>query len=416
MIETFFARASSSARLLEPPLGSYLESLAQTLQGQSYSREVIRNYVHAAHRFGEWLSKQGLPLSAVSDQLISRYIDQFHKRITLAHPYGQRSKLAHGLGHLLVVLRQAGVVVAAKQIPSPTEQWLARYDQYLNQVGGKAAATRKKYLSYARRFWEFRFGSTEADWSSLRADDLVGFVQQEAARLQRNLGRPPAVALRAMLRFLISEGQVPRGLEAAVPMPHQWRLASLPRHLNKEQVSQVLAVCQETKPNELRNAAVLLLLARLGLRAGEVASLSLEDIYWAEGRLLIRAGKSHRERTLPLEEQVGQALVEYLQHRRPRALHRHVFLQCHAPYGPLTNVAISHIARRALQRAGIAVTRPGAHVFRHTVATGMVRGGASFHQVADVLGHESLQTTAIYAKLDLNSLSQLALPWPGGEQ
>ena len=193
-------------------------------------------------------------------------------------------------------------------------------------------------------------------------------------------------------------------------------LASLPRHLNKEQVSQVLAVCQETKPNELRNAAVLLLLARLGLRAGEVASLCLEDIHWAEGRLLIRAGKSHRERTLPLEEQIGQALVEYLQHRRPRALHRHVFLQCHAPYGPLTNVAISHIACRALQRAGIAVTHPGAHVFRHTVATEMVRGGASFPQVADVLGHESLQTTAIYAKLDLDSLSQLALPWPGGEQ
>ena len=119
----------------------------------------------------------------------------------------------------------AGVVVAAKKITSPTEQWLARYDQYLNQVGGKAAATRKKYLSYARRFWDFRFGSTEADWSSLRADDLVGFVQQEAARLQRNLGRPPAVALRAMLRFLISEGLVRRGLEAAVPMPHQWTLA-----------------------------------------------------------------------------------------------------------------------------------------------------------------------------------------------
>ena len=216
---------------------------------------------------------------AVSDELIRSYIDQFHKRITLAHPYGQRSKLAHGLGHLLAVLRQTGVVVAAKKITSPTEQWLARYDQYLNQVGGKAAATRKKYLSYARRFWDFRFGSTEADWSGLRADDLVGFVQQEAARLQRNLGRPPAVALRAKLRFLISEGQVPRGLEAAVPMPRQWALASLPHHLNKEQVSQVLAVCQETKPNELRNAAVLLLLARLGLRAGEVASLSLEDIH-----------------------------------------------------------------------------------------------------------------------------------------
>jgi site-specific recombinase XerD len=416
MIEKLFVRASFLARLLEPPLGSYLESLAQKLQGQSYSLEVIRTYVYAAHRFGEWLSKQGLALSAVSEQLIRGYIDQFDKRVTPAHPYGNRPKLAQGLGHLFVVLGQEGVVFAPQQSPSPTQQWLARYDQYLNQVGGKAAATRKKYLSYARRFWEFRFGSAEANWSSLRAEDLVGFVQQEAARLQRNLGKPPAIALRAMLRFLISEGQVPRGLEAAVPMPRQWALASLPRHLNKEQVSQVLAVCRNTQPNELRNAAVLSLLARLGLRASEVASLCLEDIHWVEGRLLIRAGKSHRERTLPLAEQVGQALVEYLQHRRPRSLHRQVFLQCHAPYAPLTNVAISHIARRALQRADISVTHPGAHVFRHTVATEMVRSGASFPQVADVLGHESLETTALYAKLDLDSLSQLALPWPGGEQ
>jgi integrase len=147
-----------------------------------------------------------------------------------------------------------------------------------------------------------------------------------------------------MLRFLISEGQVTIGLEAAVPMPRQWALGSLPHHLSKDQVSQVLAVCRNTKPNELRNSAV----AWLGLRAGEVASLCLEDIHWAEGRLLIRAGKSRRERTLPLGEQMGHALVEYLQHRRPRTLHRRVFLQCHAPYGPLTNVAISHIARPGL--------------------------------------------------------------------
>ena len=416
IIETLFVRVSFLARLLEPPLGSYLESLAQTLHDQSYSLEVIRTYVCAAHRFGEWLGKQGLALSAVSEQLIRRYVDQFDKRITTAHPYGQRPKLAQGLAHLLVVLRQEGVVVAPQQGSSPTEQWLARYDQYLNQVGGKAAATRKKYLSYARRFWEFRFGSAEANWGSLRAEDLVGFVQKESTRLQRNLGKPPAIALRAMLRFLISEGQVPKGLEAAVPMPRQWALASLPRHLNKEQVSQVLAVCRNTQPNELRNAAVLLVLARLGLRASEVAWLCLEDIHWAEGRLLIRAGKSHRERTLPLAKQVGQALVQYLQHRRPRSLHRQVFLQCHAPYAPLTNVAISHIARRALRRADISVTHPGAHVFRHTVATEMVRSGASFPEVADVLGHESLETTALYAKLDLDSLSHLTLPWPGGEE
>jgi site-specific recombinase XerD len=156
-----------------------------------------------------------------------------------------------------VLLRQEGVIAAVQQILSPTERWLARYDQHLNQVGGKAAAIRKKYLFHARRFRQYPFDPAEADWSTLRAEDLIGFVQQEAARLQRNLGKSPAVALRAMLSFLIAEGQVPRGLETTVPMPRQWALASLPYHLNKEQVSQVLSVCRKTKPNELRNTAVL---------------------------------------------------------------------------------------------------------------------------------------------------------------
>jgi hypothetical protein len=211
IIETLFSRASSLARLLQPPLGSYLEALAQSLQAQNYSREVIRGYVSAAYRFGEWLSTQGLALSAVSDQLVDRYVNQFEKRISPAHPYGQRPKLTRGLGHLRVVLRQAGALAELTPSSSPSEEWLTRYEQYLNQVGGKAAATRKKYLSYARRFWQFRFGSAQADWSALRAQDLVDFVQQEAARLQRYLGRPPAVALRAMLRFLIAEGQVVPG-------------------------------------------------------------------------------------------------------------------------------------------------------------------------------------------------------------
>jgi hypothetical protein len=179
IIETLFPRASSSARLLQPPLGSYLEALAQSLQAQNYSREVIRGYVYAACRFSEWLSTQGLALSAVSAQLVERYINQFEKRISPAHPYGQRPKRTRGLAHLLVVLRQSGAVAEPPPSSSPSEQWLSRYERYLEQVGGKAAATRKKYLSYARRFWQFRFGSAEADWSALRAQELVDFVQQE---------------------------------------------------------------------------------------------------------------------------------------------------------------------------------------------------------------------------------------------
>jgi site-specific recombinase XerD len=168
----------------------------------------------------------------------------------------------------------------------------------------------------------------------------------------------------------------------------------------------------------LRNYAILLILARLGIRGNEVAQITLDDIDWIEGRLLIRNTKNHCERSLPLPQDVGQALIDYLQNARPKTNHRTVFITFHAPFQPLqTPTAITHIVRRCLVNAGISVAKGyAAHLFRHAAATQMARSGVSFKQVADVLGHHSLQTTAIYAKLDLSALSQVALPWPGGAQ
>ena len=227
--------------------------------------------------------------------------------------------------------------------------------------------------------------------------------------------KQPAVAIRSFLRFLVFQGEIRSGLEAAAPSPPQWKYASLPSRLTPEEVERVLAVYQDRSAISLRNRAILFLLARLGLRAQEVVSLCLDDIDWADGCLALRPGKTRRARNLPLPHDVGQTIVTYLQSGRPQSESRQVFLQSRAPFGSLTGASVWGIVRQAFKRAGLIVPPGvGSHIFRHTIASQMVNHGASFKDVADVLGHQSIETTGIYAKLELDVLAAVALPWGGG--
>lgn len=298
----------------------------------------------------------------------------------------------------------------------PIGQWLIRFDNYLRRVVGAAPSTRQRYRPFLSRFLATRFGCNEPDWSHLAADDLTQFVQAEAAKAKGFGRRMPGVAIRSFLRFLVAEGVVRDGLSAAVPSPRQYLHATLPARATSEQVTAVLAGCQDGTSVGLRDQAVLLLLARLGLRALEIVRLALEDIDWREGRVLIRAGKTHRERVLPLLDEVGSALANYLRNGRPSTAARTVFLDAQPPYRPWCGAsAVSQLAHRRLIRAGFPA-RPwrGAHLFRHTIASQMVNAGATFKDVADVLGHQSITTTHIYAKLDLDTLARVALPCRGG--
>ena len=415
MLDSFRIWPHIRARLRAGPLGPHLDGFVELLQKEGYARRVVRRHIRAAGVFGRWLQRRQLAASQVDEVAMSRFIAGLGRYPTRLRPRGRLRDLAFGVRKLAEMLWQQGVARRAEsRAPTAAEQWLQSFNEYLERVNGVTLGTRRNYLRYARTLIETRFGSGAPEWSQLRADDITDFVCAQAARLKASGCRAPVTATRALLRYLATSGAVPAGIEGAVPTVREWKLASLPRHLPADQVVQLLASCGESTGVELRNRAILVLLARLGLRAGEVAALSLDDIDWRTGSLVIRAGKTRRERQLPLPDQAGQALAAYLRGGRPQSPQRRLFLRVRPPRGPLKPSAVTTIAECALRRAGVKVSRSGAHVFRHTLATQMVRSGVALKAVADVLGHANLQTTSIYAKLDLGTLARVALPWPGG--
>ena len=238
-------------------------------------------------------------------------------------------------------------------------------------------------------------------------------MQVRASGLGPSSCRHPATATRAFLRFLVAHGVAPAGIVGAVPTMHEWKHATLPRALTDDDVQRVLAAVDETCPNGRRDRAILLLLSRLGLRAAEAAALTVKDVDWHNGVVRV-AGKGGKERRLPLPADVGAALVATLRSRPPASPPAVIFVTARPPYRRLGGSTVSDIAKRALRRAGVTVPRPGAHVFRHTAASRMVRRDVPMKAVADLLGHARLETTTIYAKLDREALATIALPWPGG--
>ena len=415
MLDSFRLWPRVRARLQSGPFAPHLDAVVAVLAERGHSRHAIRLYLHALDVFGGWLPRHGKVLAQVDDVTVAEFVAWAGRRSSPSRrrkirDVGSRARQA------MKLMWERDVVVPPAACPPTTEtgRWLRCFDEYLDQVSGATTGTRHNYLRYARALAESNARAGTLDWSKLTADDIVGFVTREAARLKPSGSRLPVTATRAALRFLIATGAVRPGLEGAVPTVRQWSLAPVPRHLQADDLERVIAACGHSTAGELRDRAIVLLLARLGLRASEVARIGLKDIDWCGGRLIIRRDKSRRERSLPLLDEVGAALAAYVRFGRPRRVERGVFLMDRPPFAPLTGESVSRLAGRILRRTGIHVPRPGSHVLRHTAATQMVRRGATFKQVADVLGHAKLETTAIYAKLDLQALARVALAWPEG--
>jgi site-specific recombinase XerD len=324
---------------------------------------------------------------------------------------------AAALRHLLEFLRSGGVIPSEKISPpplTPAERCAQEYAQYLREARGLAKATLVNYVPLIRGFLIDRFGDGIVKLSRLSARDVVRFVQRQAPHLHLKRAKLLTTSLRSFLRYARYCGEVTLDLAAAVPVVANWSMTSIPRAIGADLVRQLLTSIDRSTAIGRRDYAVVILLARLGLRSGEVAGLELDDIDWKAGEVSVR-GKCGQRTALPLPTDVGKAIADYLRHGRPRSTSRRVFLRSKAPIrGFLGQCAIGSIIRHRLLRAGIQAPTTGAHQFRHALASQMLRHGASLTEIGEVLRHQNPQTTTIYAKVDIKALRTLALPWPGG--
>ena len=395
----------------EGPLAAHIGAFAKSRSAQGYAPDSIHRQVLLAACFSRWLKQKGVRLRYVSSDHPSRYL-RYRARRVRSYPGD-----AAALRHLIEFLRREGVIAGEKISTcrlTPAERCAQAYAQHLCEARALARATIVTYVPFIREFLTDRFGDRPVMLSRLNARDIMRFVQRQAAHLHLKRAKLLTCALRSFLRYARYRGEVTLDLAAAVPVVANWSMPSIPRAIEADQVRQLLASIDRCTAIGRRDYAILLLLARLGLRSGEVAFLELDDIAWDAGTVSVR-GKGSQRTALPLPTDVGEAIVAYLRHGRPRSTGRRVFLRSKAPIrGFLSQCAIGSIVRHALQRAGIQAPTTGAHQFRHGLATQMLRHGASLTEIGEVLRHRSLQTTTIYAKVDLKALRTLALPWPGG--
>ena len=401
------------SRPLEGPLADHIVSFAKSVSDQGYCLYSLKRQVRIAACFSRWLKQKGLAIRSICSDHAVRYLR--YRAGNVRTRWGDPAALRH----LIDFLRREGVIPADKisaRPLTPAERCAQAYEQYLREVRALARATVVNYVPFIRRFLEDRFGHGRVTLSRLCAGDVVRFVQRQAPRLHLKRAKLMTTALRSFLRYARYLGEVTLDLAAVVPIVANWSMTSIPRAISADHVRQLLASIDRRTAVGRRDYAVLLLLARLGLRASEVAFLELDDIDWKSGCLYVR-GKGAQRLELPLPAELGKAIVAYLRHGRPPSTSRRVFLRAKAPIRGFRGAcAVGSIVRHSLQRAGINAPTTGAHQFRHGLATEMLRQGASLSEIGELLGHRNPQTTKIYAQVDLKALRTLALPWPGGVQ
>jgi integrase/recombinase XerD len=405
-LEFFLKDADTISALRRGPLGEYLDLYAQQLHNNRYRYAVAGYHIRLVGGFSRWLKLNRISVGQLSSEHRQKYL-QYRWR-TLKRAGCDISSL-----ELFVqFLQQKGVIadetVAAPR--TPAEHLTDEFTLYLYKERVLASTTVEGYVGFVKRFLADVFGAGDTDFSKLCATDVFSFVQRDAIRCPKR-AKLMVTSLRSFLRYLRYQGYITIDLAASVPAVSRWRMATIPTSISPAQVELVLS---STKSRvELRDYAMFLLLARLGLRAGEIVSLTLDDIDWQEGSITVH-GKGGHCTKMPVPADVGEAIAAYLLHGRPASSIRSVFLRLKAPIASLDPATVSTQVQRSLILAGIDSPKQGAHQFRHSLATEMLRRGSSLAEIGEILRHQSTQTTEIYAKVDINALRKLALSWPGG--
>ena len=381
-------------------LAQHIDGFKTWLRNQGYRDATITEVIRLLACWAEWIRAAGFDLGVIG-QGFDASAAVFKGSKTARAPRGAATLFIR-------YLRECHVLPSPPRAPSPTDIWpiLLAFRSWMHDQRGIADSTLSTYQSTLVEL----LAALGDNPSLYTARAMRAFVLDRAKPHGRGRAQGIAVATRAFLRFLIATGQCPVGLDHAVPGFANWQLASTPRYLDAAGIDRVFAACAGA--DRLRDRAVILLLARLGMRASEVANLALAQIDWMNGHITV-IGKSRREERLPLTQEVGDAIIAYIEHARPRVPTPRLFITDIAPFAPLSRVAVKCIVRRALNRAGSDSVHRGAHVLRHSAATAMLRHGVSLAGVGAILRHRSPMVTAHYAKVDISLLSEIAQPWGG---
>lgn len=388
-------------------LAVHVAGYRTALEELGYSERTARTHMGLLGHLCRWLDDGGFGLGELTDDRLVEFLGARRQG-------GDRGLVtAFGIAPLVGYLRGLGVVPpCSRPLPAgPGAALLERYRNYLVSERGVAPQGVVRYERVAELFARSVSVGDEVDWAAVSAGDVTRFVVKECSCRGGSSARNLVAALRSLLRFAHVDGATPFGLVKAVPSVAGWQARSLPRWVGRDDVRRLLESCDRDSDGGRRDYAMLLMLVRLGLRAGEVAGMQLEDIDWRAGEIVVH-GKDRRDERMPLPSDVGRALADYLGRGRPSTTSRAVFLRLLAPLQGLTPTGVTVVVYSACGRAGLG--RIGAHRLRHTAGTDMLRAGASLAEVGEALRQRAPKTTAIYAKVDHTRLGLLARPWPGG--
>jgi site-specific recombinase XerD len=409
MLESYFKRNHTLLRLRAEPTGRYMDDFAKMLHTKGYGVWAAQAYLRAAAHLGRWMRRRGFSVMKLNEEVIGKFARHLPSCHCVGKNRGIYDDAVIGARHFLDHLRNTRVASAGAPLEKPPlPTFIDGFERWMRQHRGVSESTLKAYRLILTKL----LGAVGETPGHYNAHVLRRGVEMQTSRCGRSWAKLVISTVRMFLRYLAIHNLCDPALVDALPTIAHWKRASCPDYLSKEEVEKLIVACNPVTAEGARDRAVLLLLVRLGLRAGDIVNLRHADIDWENGALQL-AGKGRRQSVLPLPQDVGEAILNYAGHWRPDVRDEHVFLRVNAPFVPLAgSSAVSHLVNRAAQRARLSTRHMGAHLLRHTAASLMLREGASLQTISHVLRHQSLDTTVLYAKVDVEMLSEIAQPWP----
>jgi len=419
MLKRYFGRDHVLRRIQENPICAQIKLLVEYLDGRGHPKSTVQAYVQGAEHFGSWLGKRRRKRRLINQDTVREFLDRHLSNCSCLAPAPKCShSVRAALRHLLCAVAETSNANDQSSFDTPSNQLVEQYTDHLQTNCGLASATRQYRARYAREFLDYHFSKRPLTPSELTPNDVAKFVSDYAVRCKRSSAQVAASSLRSFLRFLHLRGMCDERLVRAVPSIPVWKFSSLPRVMTEDQLDRFLASFNRATPTGLRDYAMALSMIRLGLRVSEISELKLQDVNWRDGVIEIRVPKRRRSREVPLTRDVGSAIASYAKSGRPAASHDKapcdgLFLRHTVPVGAcVSRELVRGVIRRAYQRSDCPTIWTGTHVLRHTAATRLHQHGASLKEIADLLGHQSIDTSMIYTKVDLPTLGAVALPWP----